>query len=73
MAALPAPGQAALSPALHEITLDNPDLAARYPDHLVLSEEAVATGGTLLAYVGAPGRTRSYDERFCNQGSLVRF
>ncbi len=54
MAALPAPGQAALSPALHEITLDNPDLAARYPDHLVLSEEAVATGGTLLAYVRVP-------------------
>lgn len=54
MTALPEPGQAVVSPALHQLTLDNPELAARYPDHLILDEEGVATGEMLLAYVRAP-------------------
>ncbi len=55
---LPSPGRAALSPALHELTLREPMLASRYPHHLVLDPAGIRSGGELLAYTRPPaGRT----------------
>jgi hypothetical protein len=58
MERMPEPGQAAVSPALHRLASENPELAARYPDHIVLAWEGIASGDELLAYVRVPeGRT----------------
>lgn len=54
MPRLPAPGQAVVSPALDRLAAREPDVAARYPDRLVLDRNGVRSGGELLAYVRMP-------------------
>ncbi len=54
---LPVPGQAVVSPALERLAAQHPELAARYPDRLVLDWQGVRGGGELIAYVRPqPGR-----------------
>ncbi len=43
-----------VSPALDRLASQYPELAARYPDHLVLRPEGVRSGDELFAYVHAP-------------------
>lgn len=47
----PTPGQAVVSPALHALTLEYPELAARYPNHLVMLDDGLHDRGELLAYL----------------------
>lgn len=55
---LPEPGQAVVSPGLDQLASDNPELAARYPDRLVLGTEGIRSGDELFAYVRVQeGRT----------------
>lgn len=61
---LPAPGQAAVSPALDRLAAESPGLAARYPDRFVLGSDGIRTGGELLAYIRPPAdRTIATDRR----------
>jgi hypothetical protein len=48
---LPEPGEAVISPALDQLASQDPSLAARYPDHSVLSTEGIRSADELLAYV----------------------
>lgn len=51
---LPAPGQAAVSPALAALLPNTPELAKRYPDPLVMDWSGVVSGADLVAYVRPP-------------------
>lgn len=51
MAALPAPGQAVVSPALDQLADREPALDERYPNRLVLGTEGVRGGDELFAYI----------------------
>lgn len=62
MKRLPGSGQAVVSPGLDRLASRHPDLAARYPDRLVLDTEGVRNEDELFAYVRAPeGRALSGD------------
>ena len=51
---LPTAGQSVVSPALDRLAARHPELAARYPDRLVIESTGVRSGGDLFAYVRAP-------------------
>lgn len=71
VSSLPEPGQAVVSPALDQLISENPDLAARYPDHRVLGTEGLRNADELLAYVRVPeGRTISKTEYPWRVGSF---
>lgn len=81
MRTFPEPGQAVVSPALAELINTHPSLGARYPNHDVLDDEGVNSGGELLAYV-RPSRGRAIGEedaavhkvgaRWVGSGPVVR-
>lgn len=54
MKRLPEPGQAVVSPGLDRLASDNPELAARYPNRLVLGTEGIYSRNELFAYVRVP-------------------
>ena len=64
MTQYPEPGQAVVSPALDQLARQQPNLAAQYPNRLVLDREGIRSEGELLAYVPIPaGRTLTKDDR----------
>jgi len=54
VAKLPAAGQTVVSPALDRLAAEHPDLAARYPNRIVIGPQGVRSGGELFAYARPP-------------------
>ncbi len=64
MRRVPDPGQAVVSPALARLAARHPDLAARYPNRVVLGQEGLRGAGELIAFVRpAEGRSLANDGR----------
>lgn len=63
--ALPAAGQAVVSPALDRLIGQHPELALRYPDRMLLEPDGVRSGGELFAYIRMPAdRHLNADEAY---------
>jgi hypothetical protein len=51
---LPTAGQTVVSPALDRLAAEHPELAARYPNRMVIGPQGVRSGGELFAYARPP-------------------
>ncbi len=81
MRRLPTPGQSVVSPELARMARRHPELAARYPDRIVLGEKGVRAGDELIVYRKPPAGRRIGGEdeavrresgRFVGAGPVAR-